>query len=405
MRKFVALATVCALAACGGGGSSSTTTGAIPQATPTATPTAQPAGNQPQFSIAFPANRTSIKGGKHTAFVSSAALSIVIDRTAPSTLNGSPQAISAAACTVAAPCTVTGPAWVTGQSNTYTLTTFDANNGTGNPLDTATVTFTPTPGQTTQAVTLQGIPGIVTITGASALTAGTQNQSEALTVTVKDAAGQIISGPFAHPVRIADADTRSYGTSLTGTNAGTGCTGSCVDLTQPSDTVTLDYGGLAESPVTLTSSGTNLSSAGTATFTPSLNPILPDSGDPLSSLSSCTWVPCYGIDLYSSSSSSSGYSGTVYYKEAGFTDAPYNQSLLGPGSSICSTFATVTTAANVNGETPYSAAAIASPVAGSCTVTVTDGLSDQTNLLPTFVVTYTTFSGGTINAKPGHHKP
>lgn len=394
MRKFVALAVVCALAACGGGGNTVLTPSApVPTATPTPTP-APPSQNAPQWTISFPTSSSShATSGKKPSFVSNASASVVITRTSPSgPAVGAPQAISAASC----PCTVKGPSWVPNVSNTYTLTTFDTSNGTGNALDTAQVTFTPTVGQITQAVTLQGIPSIVTISGASALNADTQGQNEALTVTVKDASGQLISGPFAHPVRIGDADTRSYGTSLTGTNAGSGCTGSCVDLTQPSDMVTLNYGGLAESAVTIASSGTNLSSAGTATFTPALNPILPDIGNTLSSLPSCAWSPCYGIDLYSNSSSSGGYSGVVSYKEAGFTDAPYNQSLLRPGP-ICATFATISTVANANGETPYTATAIASPVAGSCTVTVTDGLSDQTNALPTFAVTYTTFNGGSIN--------
>src|SRR5208283_5041843 len=98
-----------------------------------------------------------------------------------------------------------------------------------------------------------------------------------------------------------------------------------------------------------------------------------------------------------------GYSGTEQYTEAGLTDNPYNQPLSTTGASGCSAFATLTTGTNdpTNG-TPFTAAAtVANPTAGECTITVTDNLTDQTNPLPTFVVTYTTVSIGT-NSR--HHK-
>jgi hypothetical protein len=56
---------------------------------------------------------------------------------------------------------------------------------------------------------------------------------------------------------------------------------------------------------------------------------------------------------------------------------------------------------NSSNETPFKVQTVAAPSAGHCTVTVTDGLSNQTNTLPAFVVTYTTssFSG---SARPRH---
>lgn len=418
MRKFAALATVCVLAACGGGGSTGGTIGGpLPQATPTATPTAQPSGNQPQFSIAFPANRKSVKGGKHSAFISSAALSVVIDRTAPSTVNGTPQAISAATCTVVTPCTVTGPAWQTGVSNTYTLTTYDASNGTGNALDAATISFTPTAGQTAQAVTLGGIPASATIGNVpSTWQADTQNQTQTLTVTAYDADGEQITGTYGTPIDMYAGDTQTYGTKVTSAHTEGSCRepllrrrntaagfGNCAELTSDTDTVTLNYSGLAENTVTL-AAGVAGTSIGSTTFTPVLNAIVADASDPVSTYSPCA-ATCYGIDLFTSDSSSAGgYTGTVLYKEAGYTDSPYNQQLAFTGDSSCASFATIAAGTGTGGETPITATAIASPAAGNCSVTVTDNLTNHAST-PAFEVTYTTFNGGTINAKPGHHKP
>jgi hypothetical protein len=78
-----------------------------------------------------------------------------------------------------------------------------------------------------------------------------------------------------------------------------------------------------------------------------------------------------------------------------FTNSPYNKVLALNAVTVgCptgpSTFATLATLANASGETPFSATSIASPVAGVCTITVADNLSDQPNPLPTFRVTYTT---------------
>jgi hypothetical protein len=57
----------------------------------------------------------------------------------------------------------------------------------------------------------------------------------------------------------------------------------------------------------------------------------------------------------------------------------------------CSAFATLSTGTNdTTHGTPFTASAILSPVAGICTITVTDNLTDQPNALPTFKVTYTT---------------
>ena len=151
----------------------------------------------------------------------------------------------------------------------------------------------------------------------------------------------------------------------------------------------------------LASSATGVTggNAGTATFTPLLNAITGDVGNPTTASSTirvlATAAHGTGIDLFTSlNTSPTGYSGSVKYGELGFTNSPYNKQLAITGAASCSTFATLATGANATNETPFTATSIASPVAGSCTLTVTDNLTDQPNTLPTFVVTYTT---GAVN--------
>jgi len=233
----------------------------------------------------------------------------------------------------------------------------------------------------------------------AAFAADTQNQTQALTVTVSDAANYpITTGTFANPVDISLSDSGSHGTSLSGTTACSTGT-SCIVLAGPSSTATLRYGGLAENPVTIASSGTGLTSAGTATFTPVLNAITSVAGNPTTTYTGGGT----GIDLYTANSAATvGYSGTVNYKEAGFTDAPYSQNLNLASGATCGTFATAAAGANALGETPFTATAIVSPVNGVCTETVTDGLTDQTNTLPTFKITYTSTSVGATSKSRSH---
>ncbi len=398
MRRLISLAAVLALAACGGGGG-----GSAPTTTPINNPTTAPNNGPlttPQFVIVVPPKSPSSHGVRKPNFVSSASLSITITLV---TVGGNPPTvtpttvttnISGSSCTIATPCVVNGPPSPPGQVDVYSLTTFDAAGGTGNALDRATVSFTPTVGTNNSVpVTLLGIPFTVAISGIpAALHANTAGQTANLTVTVADHAGQTITGTYASAVRITDPDAETTnGTHLTGTHVGGGCTNSCVDLQTNTDVATLNYGGLAENPVVLASSNTdvtaNSGTAGTGTFTPLLNAITSDGTNPTTLAAG--GGP--GIDLFTNDSGSpSGYSGVVKYGELGFTNTPYNKQLSTTGSASCSTFATVATGANTSNETPFTATAIASPVAGICTVTVTDALTDQPNTLPTFKVTYTT---------------
>ena len=403
MKKLLALSALVSLAACGGGSGAGSAPG-IPA------PQSSPASNlvTPHFTIVVPAKTSNVKTARSRNFVSPSTASLVIALTS---VNGSssnlPTPSSAEtdinSSTCATSCTVNGPASPPGVADIYSFTLYDATGGTGNVLGTGTATLTPTAGQNnTTSVTIKGVVASITLSSPAALTADTQSQSESLTFTAKDAGANTITGTYANPITISDPDTASYGTSLTGTHTAT-CTGSCVTLTANSDTVTLNYGGLAENAVTITpsASGVLATNAPAVTFTPTLNAITADAADGTSTYTPCAGT-CYGADLFTTDSSASvGYSATLSYKELGFTDSPYNKQLSLTSTGGCSTIATFSTLANASNETPFKVMAAASPTAGHCTATVTDGLTDQISTLPTFVVTYTTssFSG---SARPRH---
>jgi hypothetical protein len=384
----LALATAAALAlsACGGGGGGTSTPAAPTPAPSSGTPSGY---LTPQFRITVPAPSSSSSRTRRTPlFVSNATQSITITITNPP--NGLVPTsvttnISGASCSSG--CTVNGPASPPGVVDDFLLTTFDAANGAGNALDTATTTLTPIAGQANVgAVTLLGIPAIIIINGVpTGFTAGAAGQGAPLTVVVEDHSGEAITGTYANPVTITDPDPNPVnGTSLTGTNP---CSG-CVRLNGSSDTIGFNYGGLAENPVTLTSSAAGVSGpgAGSATFTPLLQPIVYISGPH----SAFPGNPV-GIDLFTTSPSPVGFTGQEVYSETGFTNPPYGGILSLQNTAGCAPFATV-----INIPTPpsttFMATATPSAVAGLCLLTVTDGLTDQLNPLPTFVVTYTTSS-------------
>ena len=420
MRKILTLVAMMALAGCGGGGGGST----APQ--PQAPATTAPQGNlvTPTFTIIIPpAGKTSDRGRKPN-FVSPGVKSVVITLTSVDGNAGAASGIkpnpvetdlNPPSCT--AGCTVNGPPSPPGHLDAYSIVTYDTAGGTGAQLDRATASITPAAGQNnTVNVTLLGIPFTISLSGVPAnWQANTAGQTADLTVTVADHAGATITGTYASTVKIADPDAETTnGTKVTCTPPNTGSTcvaalnagvNSSVTIADSTNGVRLNYGGLAENPVALTSSNTdvtaNSGTAGGATFTPLLNAITSDAGNPTTFYTG--GGP--GIDLFTNDNTSSvGYSGTVSYGELGFTNTPYNKQLTtNPtgNTGACSTFATIATGANASNETPFTATAIASPAAGVCTVTVTDSLTDQPNTLPTFKVTYTT-SGVNASSKHRH---
>lgn len=397
-RTTLSAALAASLTACGGGGSAGTSGGPVPVPQPTQTPPSNLVSAK--FTIVVPAKSSSRRAARKPFYVSSATQSITITLTSVdgSAPNVSPLSVTAnvsgSTCMPSSPCVISGPASPPGQLDAYTITTFDSGNGTGNQLDTGTTSMTPVPSQDNNAsVTLQGIPYTVSISGVpTAWHANTSGQTQNLTITVADHSGETITGSYANSVRITDPDIETTnGTHLSGTHTGSGCTSSCVDVTADTDTVTLNYGGLAENAISLSSSGANLGTAGSATFTPLLNAITSDAGNSLSQYNGGT-TP--GVDLFSTDSGSGvGYSGSVKYGELGFSNSPYNKQLGLSGTSGCTSFATLSVGSNTSNETPFTATTTVSPSAGHCSLTVTDSLTDQTNTLPTFIVTYTSTSG------------
>jgi len=351
----------------------------------------------PQFVIDVPTGASS--KSRSAQRVSPATNSVTITLTNPPA-GLTPTSVTTPITPANCPCTVSGPAAPPGVADNFTVSTFASANGSGTALDTGSTTSTPTTGSNDViTIALGGIPAKVAISGVpTTFTADTQNQSHALTVTVSDASNQAITtGTFANPVDISLSDSGPHGTSLSGTTTCSIGT-SCIVLAGPASTATLLYGGLAENAVTIASSGTGLTSAGTATFTPVLGAITSVAGNPTTTATGGG----VGIDLYSTNSSSIGYNGTVSYSEAGFTDAPYSQRLSLVAGAGCGTFATVSAGANAANATPFTATAIAVPASGICTETVTDGLSDQTSTLPTFTVTYTATSVGATAKHRSH---
>jgi hypothetical protein len=307
---------------------------------------------------------------------------------------------------VATPCVIDGPPSPPGVSNTFTVQTFASHDGSGAALDNGSVTFTPVVGtNNVVSLTLKGIPSIVVLAALpSNFNAGTGSsspQTSALSIDVQDAASQTIAGPYQNNVTVTDPDAETYGTSLTGSP----CTANVCTLTSSTDAaaVTFNYKGVAENPVTITTGGTGLSSAGTAVFTPVLQPIVWVAGS--SSLytgsspvtapvgQGCGAAVSCGVDLYALSGT--GSTGSDSYKEPGFTTTPYNKTLTTINGTSCAAFANSLTAvddtATNGGETTFTATAT-SNTAGVCLRVVSDGLAAANHGSggPAFVVTYTT---------------
>ncbi|HTV74955.1 MAG TPA: hypothetical protein VME66_14750 [Candidatus Acidoferrales bacterium] len=275
------------------------------------------------------------------------------------------------------PCAVPGPQVPPG-TDVFTITTYDAQSGGGNVVSTASPSYTIVAGAAnSHTVTLDGVPASFTISGLPSGTAGTAfGTPQSFTLSVKDADNNVIIGTYANSVTISDSDTSSLteGTALA-VNGGNAATS--VTSTSSSDTFTLSYGGLAIAPATLTASASGATS-GTATFTPTLQPIVytPGSGANGSGQE---------IDFYATSGT--GSSGSFTVSEVGFSNSPYDESFTESLGSGCSTIAT----ASPSSGTTFTATAVGSPSAGSCTLSVADG---GLHSALSVTLTYTTYSFG-----------
>jgi len=129
----------------------------------------------------------------------------------------------------------------------------------------------------------------------------------------------------------------------------------------------MSYNGNAITSATITASATGATS-NSVTFTPASAAIvytgnLNGSGNP-------------EIDLYAPLGGGTGSTGTFTATQAGYSNITYT------GGSACSTFATIAQSGST-----FTVTAIASPVAGTCTITL-DGFNGSTQNV---IITYTSF--------------
>ncbi|HTW83096.1 MAG TPA: hypothetical protein VMD91_03380 [Candidatus Sulfotelmatobacter sp.] len=413
MRKYLALATVLALTACGGGGGGNTPVPGgggggqptiAPSTAPSSTPTAAPSSKYatPTFYITIPKRAAAKKNGKTPLDISSSVESIkitlnTVNGNPPGSITGNPAVANKNSSNCGSGCTLTGPPSPFG-SDSFTLTTYDQQNGVGNQLDIATQTFTIVQGtNNAETVTLQGIPVTITVTGvpapgvdASTSTAVGGPSSGGIAVSELDADGNAITGTYMEPVTLADPDATQYGSYLTtGTCPATKTgysspTAAATSLTFTSDSSAGNfcYGGIGENPQTLTGSATGAYTvtSGTASFQPVLAVPVELSGS-----ATPTGVATDGGGIALFATTGLGSTGSITYTEAGWTDAPYGQALdafanlacAPPGGSF-SNYATVAGAANGTSGTVFTVTAVGSPTAGACPLTISDALLSNT---------------------------
>jgi hypothetical protein len=415
MRKILTLAAIAALAGCGGGGG-----GSAPAPTSPGGPT-QTQGNlvTPQFTIVIP-SRTSSSKQRLPNYVSSGTLSVQISLTADSngvpvnTIAGNPATTTIAANSCNSGCTVNGPPSPPGTDSFLVVTYNNAAPASGSALNAGQVNnVTITAGQNnTQSVTLGAIPHALTISALTAKNAGTQTQTQTISVAATDAAGVTIptgktpavsyvdatGAPL--NVTVSDPDANAHGTCViaTGNSPCTSGGATSVTLAGPDSPAILAYDGLAENPVTLTASASTVPTSATTAFQPNLNAPLFNGAAATPSGVALSGSP--EIDLFATSGT--GSTGSESFTESGWTNSPYGHALtattgtctsLVPLATLLSQFATVSAGTNstANG-TPITATENgASPIAGSCPVKISDGLSpNTTDGSATLTVTYTT---------------
>jgi hypothetical protein len=211
MRKALLLLAVVPLAACGGGGGGSTGAGPVPATptpTPTAGPTSAPAASLARVTISDPVGPSTFGAARRPLHLPASATSIAIS------VNGGPAS--------SFPYHVNGPTCVVGNSTvtctfdvqaptgTDTLVVQALNSG-GKPLATATVQQAIS-GTTVVPVTLLGVPASASVSLASNTAPAGTPASISITLTVKDADGNTITGTYATPVTLTNDDKSGHTT-------------------------------------------------------------------------------------------------------------------------------------------------------------------------------------------------
>lgn len=205
--------------------------------------------------------------------------------------------------------------------------------------------------------TLEGVPAKFAIENLPTGAANTAFPSpQPFNVTVKDASGYTIVGTYDSPVNVNDSDTSGATTIATSGSdkppAGT--------LLSSTDTVTLNYTGLAIAPATISASASGATTE-PSTFTPVLQSIGP------TARTGGVFINSYGA----------ASPVTFDASETGWTNAPYSKSLTATLSAKCSNFVSVTPSHG----TTFTATLVQSPTNDSCTLTLSDGAA-QTLVIP-----------------------
>ena len=421
MRKILTLVAIVALAGCGGGGGGSN---APAPASPTSAPVTSSKLVTPMFTIKIPARGKNSGKARRPQYISSSTLSVSVALTAdsagitPGTLANNPAVTNVAVGSCTSGCTVAGPPSPPG-TDSFTVVTYDTNGAAGSALNAGQLNNVTVSAGTanSETLTLGAIPASLSLSNVPAsLNAGTQGQSSAVSVIADDADGNVIptsqtpavfyvdatGAPIS--VTVSDPDTSAHGTCIVASGTSTCTTGAATSatLTGPDSTVSFAYDGLAENPVTITATASTATS-GTAPFQPNLN--APAFNSSQATPSGVALTSSAEIDLFNTSGT--GSTGTESFTESGWTGSPYAHALTVVATPACSlggplstTIATVSAGTNdtTNG-TPFTATVVASPTAGSCSVTVGDGLSSNTtDGSAALTVTYTS-SGITANGK------
>jgi hypothetical protein len=289
---------------------------------------------------------------------------------------GSASAISAiASCSRA--CSISAPPSKPG-SDAYGITVYDAANGTGKVLSRGSLiatilankanVFVASPPRVAAHATFGSVPA-----GAG----GTPFSPAALSLAVKDADYDTISGTFTPPVTIADNDTSALPQGSYLTLNGGGAVHATM-ATSSSAVLAIGYGGLAIAPATIVAT-IGSTAIGQVQFAPLLSAVAytgTNNGN----------RPVPEIDLYSNISGQPGYSGAFTLTQTGWSTSPYLRPFTFVPSGTnnnCSSFSIVQTSP---APPTYSVNPIASAKPGLCTMMLTGASGSSSTPV---VLTYT----------------
>jgi hypothetical protein len=355
-RAFLALIFF-ALAACGGGSS--------PSGSPALPPA--PRLGQAQFSLVIPA-QTSIAGRKRPKYISPATQSVSISVTgeSPVIANVTPGSPGCTTSSSGTSCTITVPAPF-GQ-DTFTVTLFSGQNGTGSILASGTVSANIVLGGTvpTISITLNSVVSSVVITlGNPSPLVGTATTIP-VTVTAKDNTGATIIAPgsYTEAIQLTDSDTSGH-TALSATT-----------VNGPSDVITLSYdGSAAVTSATISAQVTGTITSVTpailtpqlpATPTPSPTPTPTPAPTPTATPTPTpTPIPALNVAPAALNFTIANNTQGIGVSESGYTGT-FSE------SDNCSNIATVSPSGPASANGPNATFNVTSVAAGTCTVTISD---------------------------------